>query len=100
MTPIQRRACLALYPVSYGRLIGPRAFALAMHRRADGEGWRSIQLTDRQLERLANHVRKFRRQIGDPNLLFWAQRVLAEAKFSKKEEGCPSPQPTASALCS
>jgi hypothetical protein len=54
-----------------------------MVRRAECPGWRSIELTDRQLARLARTVRKFRRQIDDPHLLYWSQRVLAEQRFAE-----------------
>jgi hypothetical protein len=60
-----------------------------MIRRAECPAWPEIALTPRQLGRLARTVRKFRRQIGNPHLQFWAQRVLAEATLSVfQEEPC------------
>ena len=94
MTPIQRRACLALSRIGYGRnpaMLGAMTFGNAMLCRGERGDWRSIEFTDRQLHRLAKHIRKFRRQIGEPNLLFWSQRVLAEACFFSKEEPCQQP---------
>jgi hypothetical protein len=52
-----------------------------MFRRGSSSGWQSIELTPRQLARLARHLRKYRRQVADPDLLFWCQRVLADAQF-------------------
>lgn len=91
MTPIQRTACLTISGLAYGRATGDRNFARAMVRLAAGEGWESIELTTRQLQRLARHHRRYRRQVRSPNLLFWAQRVLAEAVSSvpTQEESCP-----------
>jgi hypothetical protein len=92
VTSMQRRACFSLNGLSFGRSgLGVRSFARAMVRRAECVAWKSIELTPRQLERLARAVRRFRRQIGDPNLLFWSQRVLAEQAFStlSQEEPCP-----------
>jgi hypothetical protein len=45
-----------------------------------------IELSDRQVFRLALLIRTYRRQVGDPNLLFWAQRTLVEASLSFHEE--------------
>jgi len=87
MTPIQRKACLSVNGLRFG-LNGLRfqSFARSMVRRGEMPGWKLIELTPRQLCRLALMIRRFLRQIGDDNLLFWAQRVLADAKFSVPEE--------------
>lgn len=90
MTPIQRRACLALSPISvaYGRAQFSRRFGHCMQRRAESPRWEWIELTPRQLHRLATNLRRYRRQIRNQDLLFWAQRTLAE--LSQIEEiPCP-----------
>jgi len=81
MTAIQRRACRSLEHVAYGRAANSRRFGLAVARRANRGDWRSIELTPKQLERVARMIRRFRRQIGSPDLLFWAQRTLAESRL-------------------
>jgi len=89
MTPIQRKACLSLRGLSYGRFgLGTHAFARAMVRRGEARAWPFIELSQRNLMRLARSVRRFRRQICDPHLLFLAQRTLAEAN---QEEPCRQP---------
>lgn len=79
MTPIQRRACRSLKNVAYGRAHRHRVFGLVMARKAERRNWQRIELTPKQLRRVAMLVRRYRRQIGSPNLLFWSQRMLAEA---------------------
>jgi hypothetical protein len=82
VTPIQRSACLALKGVSFGLVSGGQhLFARSMVRRGECPGWALIELSPKQLTRLAQTVRKFRRQIRNPDLQFWAQRVLADASF-------------------
>jgi hypothetical protein len=78
MTPIQRRACRSLQHVAYGRARGHRVFGLVMARRAERRNWQRVELTPKQLRRVALLVRRYRRQITSPNLLFWAQRTLVE----------------------
>lgn len=85
MTTIQRKACLALRGLAFGHHAGARSFGKAMIRRADDPAWFDIDLTPTQLTRLAKCVRKFRRQIRNPHLLFWAQRVLAERNLFAME---------------
>jgi hypothetical protein len=84
MTPMQRNACESLRGLRFGRCGGYREFARLMVRSAEIGAWPAIQLTPKQIQRLARAIRRFRRQINDANLLFWAQRVLAEAAFSTK----------------
>jgi hypothetical protein len=89
VTRIQRQACLAAGKIRFGRnpkTMGGRAFAKAMSRRGSSGAWKAIELSSRQLWRLARLIRKYRRQIADPNLLFWAQRTLAESSLSLHEE--------------
>lgn len=86
MTPIQRKACLALRGLAFGRLGGYRSFARAMVGVAELQCWSLIELTDWQIQRLAQSVRKFRRQIRNPHLLFWAQRTLTELKLPIYQE--------------
>jgi hypothetical protein len=83
---MQRRACRALQHVAYGRSQALRNFGRGMAKRASRDDWQSIELTPRQLERIARTVRRYRRQITNPNLLFWAQRTLAEGLFQTLEE--------------
>lgn len=79
MTPMQRRACLALGQITFGHFpIGARRFAQSMIERAESERWKSIELSGKQLAAVARTVRKFRRQVKNPHVLFWAQRLLAE----------------------
>ncbi len=88
MTPIQRRACLALSGVTLSRF-SPRHFRYAVVELAQSDRWPAVELSAKQVALLARTVRKYRRQIGDANLLFWAQRVLAEGSIdSKLEEPC------------
>jgi hypothetical protein len=89
MTRIQRQACLAAGKILFGRnpvMMGGRPFARAMSRRGSSGAWKLIELSDRQVFRLALLIRTYRRQVGDPNLLFWAQRTLVEASLSFHEE--------------
>jgi hypothetical protein len=86
MTPMLRKACLSLKCVAYGRHRGDRRFGNAVAGFASRPDWQAVQLTDRQIARVAYQVRRYRRQIGSPNLLFWAQRTLAEARFQPLEE--------------
>jgi hypothetical protein len=88
VTTIQRQACLSLNGLHYGRYEFYRNFGRSMVRLAEQPAWPLIELSDNQLYRLARAVRKFRRQINDPDLLFWAQRVLADATFQIQEELC------------
>ncbi len=88
MSPVQRRACLALVGLSYGRCRFASSFARNMQRRAERADWAAVELTPRQLRRLAKQHQRYRRQIRSPHLLFWAQRTLAD--LSKlQEEPCP-----------
>ena len=88
MTPIQRRACLSLRGIVLSKF-APWRLRKALIARGESERWRSTELTARQLACLARLVRRYRRQIGDSNLLFWAQRVLAEQQFTSiAEEPC------------
>ena len=86
MTSIQRRACRSLKDVAYGRHAGDRTFGRAMAEKASRPNWEWIELTAKQLARVARQVRRYRRQIRSPDLLFWAQRTLAEALVSTVEE--------------
>jgi hypothetical protein len=91
MTAIQRSACLSLVGLAYGRAAKARAFARSMQRRAESNGWHVIELTPKQVRRLAKQVRRYRRQIKSPDLLFWAQRTLAEAQpLFPLEASCPT----------
>jgi len=83
---MQRRACRALQHVAYGRAQSLRNFGRAIAKRASRDEWQSIELTPRQLERVARTIRRYRRQITNPNLLFWAQRTLAAGLFQPLEE--------------
>jgi hypothetical protein len=87
MTPIQRRACLSLRDVRLSQF-GPHRFRKALIAQAESQTWASIELSAKQVRRLARIVRTFRRQIANPHLLFWAQRVLAEQRFLQ-EDVCP-----------
>lgn len=86
MTKIERKACLALKGVAYGRHRGDRRFGHAVAKFASRRDWPAVELTDRQIARVAYQVRRYRRQIDSPNLLFWAQRTLADARFQLVEE--------------
>jgi hypothetical protein len=87
MTPMQRRACLALRTITLGKF-GPRRLIEWLVSRGESDRWESIKLTARQLARLARIHRKYRRQVGDVHVLFWSQRVLADEVFSTQEEPC------------
>jgi hypothetical protein len=92
MTSMERKACLALRGVEFGRAVRYRVWARGLVRLGDLPAWPRIMLTERQRYRLARSVRKFRRQIANPNLLFWSQRVLAELFQSQsQEEPCQQP---------
>lgn len=89
MTPMQRHACHSLRGLAFGRQLGYHSFARSMVRLAGLPAWPAIDLSPRQVRRLAICVRKFRRQIADPHLLFWSQRALAELATITQEEPCP-----------
>jgi hypothetical protein len=84
MTPIQRRACLLLRGIQTGKF-GPRRLIKALEARGLSDDWESIELSGRQLWRLARIHRKYRRQVGCADVLFWSQRLLAEQQFSTQQ---------------
>lgn len=88
MTPMQRRACLALRDITFGYLPGARPFVRSMIAQGESDDLESIKLTKRQLAGLARTLRRFRRQLRNPHLLFWSQRVLAEQQFQPLEDAC------------
>lgn len=90
MTPIQRRACLSLDRITFGHFpVGARRFVRSMIDTAAKEHWQSIELRAKQLAAVARTLRRFRRQVNDPNILFWAQRILVElATNPQQEEAC------------
>lgn len=79
MTRMQRKACLSLAGLSYGRADWCRQFGRKMVRLAERKDWQLLNLTPRQLLTLARVVSRFRRQIANPNLQFWSQRTLVES---------------------
>jgi hypothetical protein len=90
MTPIQRRACLSLRRITFGHFpTGARRFVASMIDVAGQDRWQSIELSAKQLAAIARTLRRFRRQVNDPNILFWAQRILVELSTNPQlEEAC------------
>jgi hypothetical protein len=90
VTPIQRRACLSLAQITFGHFaVGAKRFVRSMIERAESDRWQSIELTGKQLAAVARTIRRFRRQVNNPHILFWAQRTLVElASNPQQEEAC------------
>jgi hypothetical protein len=95
MTAMQRQACLSLGQITFGHFpTGARRFVRSMIERAESDRWESITLTGRQLAAVARTVRRFRRQVNNPHVLFWAQRILVELAILQpnQEEPCQQQQ--------
>jgi hypothetical protein len=87
MTPMQRTACWSLARINCGHFPdGAKMFMCSMIERAESERWESIALTKRQLAAVARTVQRFRRQINNPHVLFWAQRFLFELVNQPQQE--------------
>jgi hypothetical protein len=97
MTPMQRRACLSLREITFGHFpTGARRFVRSMIDIAELHHWESIELSAQQLAGVARTLQRFRRQVNDANVLFWAQRMLVELATIpagnpaiQREEPCP-----------
>jgi hypothetical protein len=81
MTPMQRSACFAVKGLRFGGAHWSRQFAGRMARAAEHKHWPEIALTQKQILALSRVVLRFRRQINNPHVQFWAQRTLAEAAW-------------------
>ena len=93
MTPIQRRACLSLRRIKLGHFpTRAHRFVQSMINLAEKDRWESIELSAKQRAGVARTVRRFRRQVNDPNVLFWAQRTLVELATTHQEESCQQTQ--------